>query len=122
MKQLAAALCALALAGCASLGPPTTTEGGVPIDATHVAKGQDSRSLFLVIHYTVLDLQKSLHVLTQQEVSSHYLLSDETPPRIFRLLELSLRLGPQALAPECQARRFSSTSLKMRGGFSSLSR
>ena len=115
MKQLAAALsvhvAALVLAGCASVGPPTTTEGGVPIDATHVAKGQDSRSLFLVIHYTVLDLPKSLKVLTQQEVSSHYLLSDESPPRIFRLVDENRRAwhsGASAWGPN---RRLNSSSI-----------
>ena len=44
-------LLSLVLAGCAS----TTTEGGVPIDTRHVSQGQDSRALFLIIHYTVAD-------------------------------------------------------------------
>ena len=69
------------LSGCA-----VTTPGGVPIDTRFEAKGQDSRALFLVLHYTVLDFPKSLKVLTQQEVSSHYLLSDESPPKIYRLV------------------------------------
>jgi N-acetylmuramoyl-L-alanine amidase len=79
----------LMLTGCASPGGPstlTTTPGGVPIDTRYNSKGQDSRVLFLVLHYTVLDLPQSIKVLTEQEVSSHYLLSDETPPRIFRLV------------------------------------
>ena len=69
------------LTGCA-----VTTPGGVPIDTRFEAKGQDSRALFLVLHYTVLDFPKSLKVLTQQEVSSHYLVSDESPPKIYRLV------------------------------------
>jgi N-acetylmuramoyl-L-alanine amidase len=78
----------LALSGCASLDPHHgTTPGGVPVVTSHTAKGQDSRVLFLILHYTVADLPISLHVLTQQEVSAHYLLSDETPPRIFRLVD-----------------------------------
>ncbi|KPF51292.1 hypothetical protein IP87_18350 [beta proteobacterium AAP121] len=86
---LALVLAAL-LAGCAS-GPPTTTEGGVPIDATRTAKGQDSRSLFLVIHYTVANFPTSMKILTEQQVSAHYLLSDEPQPRIFRLVDENRR-------------------------------
>lgn len=77
---LAAAL-ALLLAGCAS-----TTPGGVPIDTRHHSKGQDSRVMFLVLHYTVGDLRSSLKILTEGEVSAHYLVTDEAPPRILRLV------------------------------------
>jgi len=77
---------ALALAGCA-----TTTEGGLAIDTSRTAKGQDSRAMFLVIHYTVADLPWSLKILTEQEVSAHYLLTDESPPRIYRLVDESRR-------------------------------
>jgi N-acetylmuramoyl-L-alanine amidase len=78
----------LALAGCASV---STTPGGVPIDTSRSAKGQDSRVLFLVIHYTVADRPQSLHILTQQDVSAHYLLTDESPPRIYRLVDETQR-------------------------------
>lgn len=77
---------ALAFAGCA-----TTTEGGLAIDTSRTAKGQDSRAMFLVIHYTVADLPWSLKILTEQEVSAHYLLTDESPPRIYRLVDESRR-------------------------------
>ena len=76
-----------------------TTSGGVPIDTSLSAKGQDSRVLFLIIHYTVADLPWSIKILTEQEVSAHYLVSDETPPRIFRLVDESRRAwhsGPSA--------------------------
>jgi N-acetylmuramoyl-L-alanine amidase len=43
--------------------------------------------LFLILHYTVANLPLSLKVLTEGEVSSHYLLSDEDPPRIYRLVD-----------------------------------
>jgi N-acetylmuramoyl-L-alanine amidase len=56
-----------------------------------VSKGQDSRALFLIIHYTVADFPSALKILTQGEVSAHYLLSDETPPRIYRLVDESRR-------------------------------
>ena len=79
---------ALLLAGCVT---PPMTSGGVPIDTTRSARGQDSRALFLIVHYTVLDLPMSLKVLTENEVSSHYLLTDEAPPRIYRLVDESRR-------------------------------
>lgn len=77
---------ALLLAGCAS-----TTPGGVAIDTRHTARGQDSRVLFLVLHYTVGDLGASLRVLTEGAVSAHYLVSDESPPRIYRLVDETQR-------------------------------
>ena len=87
MMVCAAALAAV-LAGCAT---PTTTPGGVPIDISHTARGQDSRVLFLIIHYTVADFPLSMKILTGNEVSVHYLLSDEAPPRIYRLVDESQR-------------------------------
>ena len=84
---LVVALSALTLlAGCT-----TTTPGGVPIDTTYTARGQDSRVMFLVIHYTVANFPLSLKILTEGEVSAHYLLSDETPPRIYRLVDENRR-------------------------------
>jgi N-acetylmuramoyl-L-alanine amidase len=90
-------LFAVLLAGCAT--PVPTTSGGVPIDTSRSAKGQDSRVLFLILHYTVADLPIALKVLTEHEVSAHYVVSDETPPRIFRLVDESRRAwhsGPSA--------------------------
>ncbi len=57
----------------------------------HEARGQDSRVLFVVLHYTVGDFRAALQVLTEGEVSAHYLLSDEAPPRIYRLVDESRR-------------------------------
>jgi N-acetylmuramoyl-L-alanine amidase len=92
LRAAAALLATLLLAACATPPPGMgTTEGGIPVVTTHTAKGQDSRALFLVIHYTVADLPQSLHILTEREVSAHYLLTDETPPRIFRLVDENRR-------------------------------
>ncbi len=66
---------------------PFTTPGGIPIDISRTARGQDSRVMFLIVHYTVLDLPNSIRVLTEQQVSSHYLISDEASPRIMRLVD-----------------------------------
>jgi N-acetylmuramoyl-L-alanine amidase len=69
------------LAGCAAPA----------IDTSHPAVGQDSRVLFLVLHYTGENLADSLAILTRQKVSAHYLVGDQTPPRIYRLVDESQR-------------------------------
>ena len=81
-----ALLCAALAAGCASTR--TTTLGGLPIDARYTSVNQDSRVLFLVIHYTVANLPLSLKILTEppHEVSAHYLISDDDKPVIYRLV------------------------------------
>jgi N-acetylmuramoyl-L-alanine amidase len=84
--RLCTVLIGLLLAGCA-----TTTPGGVPIDTRFTARGQDSRVLFLILHYTAGSLPVSLEALTGDEVSVHYLLSDEEPPVIYRLVDENRR-------------------------------
>lgn len=89
LRALLLAASAALVGACSTV--PTATPGGVPIDATHTAQGQDSRVMFLVIHYTVEDFPRSMKILTEQAVSAHYLLSDESPPRIYRLVDESRR-------------------------------
>jgi N-acetylmuramoyl-L-alanine amidase len=94
-RALAGGLTLALLTGCATAPPPApapinvpfTTPGGIPIDVSVTARGQDSRVLFLILHYTVLDLPNSIRVLTQNEVSSHYLLTDHASPHIMRLVD-----------------------------------
>ncbi len=67
MKRILLALfCISFFSGCSTLY----------IDRTYTAKSQDSRAQFLILHYTAIDHPTSLRVLTQQAVSSHYLVSD----------------------------------------------
>jgi N-acetylmuramoyl-L-alanine amidase len=68
MKRLLLALLVALLAGCAT---------GPRIDTSFSAVGQDSRVRFLVLHYTAADSPVSLKILTQQAVSSHYLVDDK---------------------------------------------
>ena len=87
--MLSAAALTVAVAGCATTAPAvTTTPGGVPIDIRYNSANQDSRALFLVLHYTVADLPLSIKVLTEtpHEVSAHYLVSDDARPVIYRLV------------------------------------
>lgn len=76
MRNLWCLLASLLLAACA----------GVPIDDSYRATGQDSRVQFLVLHYTEGDFPRALKILTEGEVSSHYLVRDD-PPTIFRLVD-----------------------------------
>jgi N-acetylmuramoyl-L-alanine amidase len=57
----------------------------------HSASSQDSRVQFLVLHYTELGLAASLEVLTKGPVSAHYLVSDERPVQVYRLVDESRR-------------------------------
>jgi len=77
-KLLLTALIAL-LTGCASQAPR--------LDHSLTAKGQSSRVRFVVIHYTVADLPQSIKILTEQEVSAHYLLTDESEPKFYTLVD-----------------------------------
>lgn len=86
MKRLAALAVALALVGCATPPPPALT-----FDTSLSAKGQDSRAQFLVIHFTAEDLKSSIEILTKQDVSAHYLVTDELPPRVYRLVDENKR-------------------------------
>ncbi|MBC7623552.1 MAG: N-acetylmuramoyl-L-alanine amidase, partial [Aeromicrobium sp.] len=68
------------------------------IDRTYTAKSQDSRAQFLILHYTAIDNPKSLRVLTQDAVSSHYLVTDDASdlpgqsnPKIFQLVDENRR-------------------------------
>lgn len=62
------------------------------ISTTHYpAKGQDERIRFLILHYTALDDEKSIRVLTQQEVSSHYLIPNDYSDSIYVLVDETKR-------------------------------
>ncbi len=85
LKSLLALSLALLLSACA------TAPGGPHIDRSYSSENQDSRALFLVLHYTVLDWEKSLRVLTTGgQVSSHYLVRD-VPARSYLLVDENRR-------------------------------
>jgi N-acetylmuramoyl-L-alanine amidase len=78
MKILVSAVLAALLAGCAT---------GPRIDHSYTAKGQASRVKFIVLHYTVSDKPSSIKILTEQQVSAHYLLTDDPNPVIYGLVD-----------------------------------
>ncbi len=78
---------ALTLSGCASMQREPSS---VKLDNTYVSKSQDSRVQFLILHYTSDAFEKSLKILTEGPVSSHYLI-DINPPTVYSLVDESKR-------------------------------
>jgi N-acetylmuramoyl-L-alanine amidase len=77
----------LALLGaCASYDPDK-----LDIDHSVQAKSQNSRVEVLVVHYTSSPNEDSLKILTQRNVSAHYLVTDEPRPHIYQLVDESRR-------------------------------
>ncbi|MEK7948217.1 N-acetylmuramoyl-L-alanine amidase [Pigmentiphaga sp. YJ18] len=76
----------LALQGCAPMAPG---RHGLDIDTSIRARSQGSRVQFIVLHYTVSESTRALGTLSRGEVSSHYLVTDDEPPRIYRLVDES---------------------------------
>ena len=73
------------LCGCAT---------GLKIDSTYTATSQDSRVQYLIIHFTAEDFPRSLKVLTQGPVSSHYLVSEregKMPAKVYQLVDENRR-------------------------------
>ena len=104
MKKLLFPLLIALLAGCASPPPPPVVVSrprpvapkppakkppspALEIDRSYSSKGQSSRVKFIIVHYTVSDTPRSLKTLTQDTVSSHYLLTDEPVPTVYGLVD-----------------------------------
>lgn len=75
------------LAACGTYGPP----GKLNIDRSVQAKSQNSRVDFVVLHYTSAGNGASLKILSERNVSSHYLVTDEQPPHVYQLVDESRR-------------------------------
>lgn len=82
MKNIVLIFLVALLSGCAS---------GPRVDTSFSSVSQDSRVRYLVLHYTFGDFPTSLKVLTQQQVSSHYLLDDGEDFKLYRLVDESRR-------------------------------
>lgn len=67
----------LAAAGC---------HRGPRIDDSFRARSQDHRVQYLILHFTGLDWEKSLKILTEDRVSSHYLVRAD-PVEVYRLVD-----------------------------------
>jgi len=71
------------LSGCATVAPPA----GPRIDKSLSSRGQSERIKYIILHYTVSDLPRSIKILTQQDVSAHYLLTDTDQPFFYALVD-----------------------------------
>jgi len=81
MRVFFLSLLCLLISGCSS---------GLRVDDSYTAVGQNSRVQYIVLHYTSTDLARSLQLLTEEEVSSHYLIGD-APATIYRLVDENRR-------------------------------
>ncbi len=77
---------ALMLAACSSYQP-----GKLDIDRSIQAKSQNSRVEVLVVHYTSASNENSLKILSERNVSAHYLVTDEPRPHVYQLVNESRR-------------------------------
>lgn len=74
-------LCAF-LVACSS--PPKIA--GYRVDTSTSSIGQNSRVRHIVLHYTVSDTPTSINILTKKDVSSHYLITDDLPPKLYQFV------------------------------------
>lgn len=54
--------------------------------STYSAVGQNFRQRFIILHYTALDDENSIKVLTEQEVSAHFLITTRDEESIYNLV------------------------------------
>lgn len=85
-RRLLSVLFLAVLAGCAGPRP-----GELVIDRSIRAKSQDSRVEIVVLHYTATSNDASLKILSEHNVSSHYLITDEPRPTVYQLVDESRR-------------------------------
>ena len=77
MKRPAAALVVALLAGCAT---------GPRIDDSYRSGAQRDRVRALVIHFTHADFERTMRIVTGDDVTYHYVVRDD-PPTIYRLVD-----------------------------------
>lgn len=82
MKLFFAVVSLLVLSACGS---------GPRLDTSHPSKNFDNRVQFVILHYTSASQERSLQLLTSGQVSSHYLIGDDSRATIFKLVDESAR-------------------------------
>ncbi|HLR14057.1 MAG TPA: N-acetylmuramoyl-L-alanine amidase [Burkholderiaceae bacterium] len=76
----------MVLAACS-----TTERRALPIDTSVEARSHNSRVGIVVLHYTAADNPTSLKILSEKNVSSHYLITDDSPPHLYQLVDENRR-------------------------------
>lgn len=96
MKKITIPIIGLFLSGCSNMNIFTDKKSIIDketylADTTYSAKSQNERIRFLIFHYTATNDASSLKILTQGDVSAHYLIPAEikyqhNKPVIFQLV------------------------------------
>ncbi|MCK0743731.1 N-acetylmuramoyl-L-alanine amidase [Chromohalobacter nigrandesensis] len=84
------AVCLLALTACSGT-PMLESRHGYQVDHRYQSTAQSSRVRHLVLHYTDSNARRSLHTLTGPHVSSHYLVTHDSTPTVYQLVDESRR-------------------------------
>ncbi|MCO8162445.1 N-acetylmuramoyl-L-alanine amidase [Pseudomonas sp. 21LCFQ010] len=82
MKLFFAVVSLLVLSACAS---------GPRLDTSHPSKNFDNRIQYVILHYTSATQERSLQLLTSGQVSSHYLIGDDSRATTFKLVDENAR-------------------------------
>ena len=70
----------------------SNSAGTVKVDASsYSSQGQDYRQKFIILHYTAGNRDSSLKTLTENEVSAHYLVSDNKLEPVYSLVNENKR-------------------------------
>lgn len=88
--------CFSVLTGCSTQTSQRVSMKDYLLDKTQSSAAQNERIRFLVFHYTAVDEATSLKLLTGENVSAHYLISDQTDSRtdkpvVYRLVSENRR-------------------------------
>ena len=69
----------------------SNSAGTITVDSSYNSQGQDYRQKFIILHYTAGNRDSSLKTLTQNEVSAHYLVSDDKSEPVYSLVDENKR-------------------------------
>lgn len=65
----------------------TNSAGTMKLDnTTYYSTGQDYREKFIIVHYTAIDKETSIRALTNNDVSSHFLITDDPMDPVYSLV------------------------------------
>ncbi|ACS86059.1 N-acetylmuramyl-L-alanine amidase, negative regulator of AmpC, AmpD [Musicola paradisiaca Ech703] len=92
-RLITAALLLTMLSGC-QMSDSRTDEGRYVLEQAVKARSHSSRVQFLVIHYTVGSFPQALQVLTEDEVSAHYLIP--AVPPLYHSKPMAWQLVPES--------------------------
>ena len=69
----------------------SNSAGSITVDSSYTSKGQNYRQRFVILHYTAGNRDGSLNTLIGNDVSSHYMVSDQRNDPVFYLVDENKR-------------------------------